>query len=289
MHKRGGLPMQEFYERLRKQPSVDRVENDTGLNTWFLLDKIRGEKTLPSFYKGSHQGLIASIESLLLGTEHTPLFDVSPLLIKLNHTNLSQSLHQIIQEERSGLFIQSHTEQILPHLQYLFTMQSEQQGKVYVRYYDPICWTSLMLSLSNQQNRLWGDLEKVYAVLPAKQQQNAHYMVWSKPQEITSTPTSAPIILTHEFTEINKDVHLLYFFQQQIYQLNPNITDNQLSRVLINLKVLNDKGIERVDYLQRLIKPCLEQDDFAMKPEVQSILNQDILAYKKVNALEQLV
>ena len=148
--------MQENIASLINHPITIKPSFDTSLTTWFLLDKVRGKQTLNALYQQTDSGIIAQINYLLAQTPHESLLEVSPLLIKLSHTKLNDNFYQQLHQERSGLFIQSN-DNILPHLQYLFTMQSEIQGQVYVRYFDPIYWSSLQVGLSEkQQPQLWG-------------------------------------------------------------------------------------------------------------------------------------
>lgn len=283
--------MQESIERLNTQPRAEKPLFDNNLNTWFLLDKVRGEKTLPAFYQGSNAGLIASIDYLLLGTEHAQLIEASPLLIKLNHTQLSDSLYKHIQQERSGIFIQASDENILPHLQYLFSMQSESDGAVYARYYDPIFWTALQLSLADQQQNIWGNLKKVYTLAPESRIDQLSFIKWDAPtQEINTIYTcpTTPIKLDHSFDEISLDIQLLGLLYQIKHQESLAITQQQTRDLLINLKIFHTFNISRTDHLTRLVKLCINQPHYSLQPEVQHILKQDIASYEKVQQLEQL-
>lgn len=285
--------MQEISTSLAKQPQSTKPAFDTRLNTWFILDQIRGKKTLPTFYQGSNSGLIASIEYLLMGTEHAHLLEASPLLIKLNHTQLSEMLYNKIQQERSGIFVQSKNDHILPHLQYLFTMQSETEGKIYARYYDPIFWTALQLSLIEQQKTIWGNIEKVFTITPDSREDKLNYFTWTNPnldrENQNQSYLDKPIQLTPEFYELSEDVRLLYFINEAAYFESLTIPEEQLSKALLNLKILIKSGIQRGDHLQKLLKNCITYTDFSVRPEVQQILRADIATFEKAKQLVALV
>lgn len=279
--------MQESIERLNAQPRTEKPTFDNNLNTWFLLDKVRGEKTLPAFYQGGNSGLIASIDYLLLGTEHAELLEVSPLLIKFNHTQLSESLYKSILEERSGLFIQAKDDNILPHLQYLFSMQSDTEGAVYARYYDPIFWTALQLSLADQQKNIWGNLQKVHTLTPSSTTQQS-YTVWFTPIQNTQniyTKPEQPIRLTHEFSEVSENIQRYFMLCSACYNLQIKLPSERVSNALLNLKNIINAGIDQIHLLENLIAICIEQDNIIQEPAVQKILQAELLNYDKVEQL----
>lgn len=285
--------MQESIERLNAQPRAEKPAFDTPLNTWFLLDKVRGEKTLPAFYQGGNSGLIASIDYLLLGTEHAQLIEASPLLIKLNHTQLSDSLYKYIQQERSGIFIQAKDDNILTHLQYLFSMQSESDGAVYARYYDPIFWTALQLSLADQQQNIWGNLQKVHTLAPESSEQQSSYINWSTPEVNNQNIYIKPehlIKLDNAFEVVGEMLRLLtHVIYPASAQQIQKLTKEQLHNALTNLREFNKAGIEQVDYLQRLLPWSINQPSIIQKTEIAQLLNADLLDYEKIDQIEQIM
>ncbi|MFD1260635.1 DUF4123 domain-containing protein [Entomomonas asaccharolytica] len=284
--------MQESINRLIAQSKSAKPQFEANLNTWFLLDKVRGEKTLPAFYQGGNSGLIASIEYLVMGTDHADLLEASPLLIKLNHTQLTDSLYQHIQQERSGLFIQAKDDNILPHLQYLFIMQSKEQGQVYARYYDSIFWTTLQLSLADQQSAIWGNLQKVYTLAPDSNDTQLNFFNWTTPTpdiNKSSTPPIEPVYLNADFVEANEIVQLYCLLSKACCQQQLTIPQDRLSNALLNFRTIVKTGINQVHLLEKLAKLCIEQTNIALIAEVQQILQQaDLPDYDKVEQLVDL-
>lgn len=284
--------MQESINRLIAQPTSIKPQFEMGLNTWFLLDKVRGKNTLMAFYQGGNLGLIASIDFLVMGTDHADLIEASPLLIKLNHTQLTDSLYQLIHQERSGIFIQAKEDNILAHLQYLFIMQSKEQGQVYARYYDSIFWAALQLSLADQQLTIWGNLRKVYTLAPASQETPLNFYNWTTPEtDLGNRPTlpTKPIYLNPDFVETSETVQLYYLLTNACCQQQLTIPQDRLSSTLLNFRTIVKTGINQVHLLQKLAKLCIEQPNLALIPEVQQILQQaDLPDYDKVEQLVSL-
>lgn len=280
--------MQKIIDDLRSQPQTTLPLFEPHLSTWFLLDRIRGKKTLTGFYQDSNADVIASIDCLLQNTEHDHLLEVSPLLIKLNHTHLSKTLYQHIQEERSGIFIQSKNEHISAHLQYLFIMQSDIEGDVYTRYYDPILWSVLQLSLTDQLESIWGILDKVYTLTPDSHSDKLNYYTWTHPNsnKITTGNSNNPIQLASQFYETNEIVQLLYFTYEAAYLESIEITDNQLLHTLLNLQELGKYGLQ--SNLQKLLKQCVAIPCFSTNPTVQKILQSNMDEFEKTQQLVEL-
>lgn len=281
----GGLPMQEIIERLNKQHQAPTPQFNTELNTWFLLDKVRGEKTLASLYQETDGGLVTHIDSLVIGTEYTYLHQESPLLIKLSRTQLSETIYKNIQQERSGIFIQSKDADILPHLQYLFTMQAPDYPKVFARYYDAVFWTALQLSLPEQQQSIWGNLQNVYTLAPNSQLEQLNFIEWNTPvqnKEYTYKRPEQPIRLTTEFDEVSGDMRLLYFIYQSLIGKPIELTENQQLSTLLNLKILIKNQIYREDHLKQLLPYCIEQKNFALRDDIQELLKSTLATYEKI-------
>lgn len=277
--------MQEIIERLNNQPQATSPAFEAGLNTWLLLDKVRGGKTLASLYQNTDGGLITHIDCLVMGTEYAYLHEESPLLIKLSRTVLSETIYQNIQAERSGIFIQTKDDNILPHLQYLFTMQTADYPKVFARYYDPIFWTALQLSLPEQQQAVWGNLQKVYAQAPNSHQEKLNFMEWSAPaqnKECVYSLPEQPIRLSAEFNEISSDIRLLYFIYQSVTDKPAELTADQQLSTLLNLKILINYQISRDDHLQQLLPYCIEQKNFALREDIQELLKSTLATYEKI-------
>lgn len=270
---------------LSEQPQATMPQFEPHLHTWFLLDRVRGEKTLTSFYQGNTP--IEKIDYLLLGTEHENLIDVSPLLIKLSHTNLPSSVYKHIETERSGIFFQAEDSNILEHLQYLFIMNSEQQGKIYARYYDPFFWISLQLSQASQSHLIWGNITKAYSPMLNSNGQFC-YFCWSTPMKDKNTVINKtkPIFLTKEFYEISDQVKLLNLLYKISYEENISVSDECIPTTLTNLQQLTKAEITRPDLLKKLIPFCIKQNDFSVQPEVQAVLLTEHAPYEKVEQLE---
>lgn len=286
--------MQENIASLINHPITIKPSFDTSLTTWFLLDKVRGKQTLNALYQQTDSGIIAQINYLLAQTPHESLLEVSPLLIKLSHTKLNDNFYQQLHQERSGLFIQSN-DNILPHLQYLFTMQSEIQGQVYVRYFDPIYWSSLQVGLSEkQQPQLWGNMLKVHTLAPASTPEYLAFNEWTRPVNLSATLYQTPetlIQLNEQFYALSDDIKLFYLVLGPILDKKKNtLSGEQLNCLLLNVKSLNAQGIERIDYLQRLFNACVSYNNLTSEPSIAPILaNNSLYEYEKVRQIEQAI
>ncbi len=279
--------MQKMIEQLQCQVKTTLPAFDPLLSTWFLLDRVRGKKTLNQFYQNSNMDVIAYIQPLLQNTVHSYLIEASPLLIKVNPTQLSEEIYQCIQDERSGLFIQSQCDDILSHLNHLFIMQSETQGKVYTRFYDPICWAALQLSCVDQMDVIWGPLDKVYTPSAQSHIDKLSYYNWSRSTTYNeSDHTLNAILLGAPFDNANQTVQLMYFAYEAARLQSIHIDDSQVMHTLLNLKQMVKHGLQ--NSLYKMIKPCVEIPCFTQDERVQQLLLSDMVEFKKRDQLIEL-
>ena len=294
MQQRGGLSMQENITRLIHQSTTKKPLFDLSLDTWFLLDKVRGKKTLHALFEQTESAVIVQIYPLLAQTKHDYLLDVSPLLIKLAHTELSDDFYKQLQRERSGIFIQSD-QQILPHLQYLFTMQSELHGQTYVRYYDPIYWIALHLGLPESEKvKLWGNMLAVHTLAATSTKQQMAFNQWKSPEQLFPILYQVPatqIELSAQFHTFAGDIKKLYLvIAPLLAEYEMDLGALQLELLFFNINGFCDKGIDRIDYLQRLFDASMTYENLVANPDIKAILDDaSLYQYEKIEQIEQVI
>lgn len=274
---------------LRQRPQSATPLFEPRLRNWFLLDRTRGEQTLQAFYQSDD--VIGGISALLSGTVHMNLIDESPLLISLAHTDLPAPIYEAIRQERSGIFFQSDGDDILAHLQYLFMMDSEPQGRVYARYYDPYFWISLQLTCKEQRRFIWGTIRNAFTLMHNRFGEFT-YIAWHAPNadgpSVVSVDLSKPIFLPQAFYDLGVRVKLLDLLYAFCGKNSITLSNERAETTLIHLERISQSGVARFDLLTRLIPFCIEFGDFTYRSDVENILQSDRAAFEKVYDLEEL-
>lgn len=276
--------MSTWLNEFLKRPVTAEPWSHTGQReVYCLIDNVRQPRVLEQLYQLTG---VSQIERVFQGTAFAELNEASPLWLHLGVQSPALSeVARLCQARRSGVLLTSSTEppKALQHARRLLQMHSPTHGAALARFYDPAFWSALALTISSSV--LFGPWDSVYT--PPAHPADPMWRVWERGEVVSkaSYEVGYPLRLPASTLPAADEIRWWYWVRAYQAETAGGLADEQLPRVLANLRLLVEHGIDEGRHLSPLL-PHLSQRLLKESPHLMEVLRSELPAFEKIQRLE---
>ncbi|BAQ82032.1 DUF4123 domain-containing protein [Pseudomonas sp. St29] len=248
-----------------------------------LVDNVRQPRVLEQLYQLTG---VSHIEQVFQGTAFAELNQVSPLWLHVDVQSPALSeVARLCQARRSGVLLTSNTDpsKALQHARRLLQMHSPTHGAALARFYDPAFWSALALTTASPF--LFGPWHSVYT--PPAHPDDRMWRVWEQAEVVSevSHDVGYPLRLPDSTLPAADEIRWWYWVRAYQAETAGSLADEQLPRVLANLRLLVEHGVDEGRHLGPLL-PHLSQRSLREHPRLMEVLRSELPAFEKIQRLE---